>query len=179
MVTTNDKLMQWGKEPIENDKGKYVAVKVKNAQELYSWYSNQGIEVVPADELHCTIAYSKKDFEYEVSKEDIFVSEFNTYLEPLGDDGAVVLKIHSQELQDRFNRCMLAGATYDYPSYKPHITISYKEIDNIKDIKQPDFNIILGDEYTNPLNENWKDSLCREQSERKKDLEEKMENEND
>ena len=161
-----NKLLTYGKEPIDNDPGKYIAVKVKNAQELYDWYSNQGIEVVPADELHCTIAYSKKDFEYEVSKADIFVSEFNTYLEPLGDDGAIVLKIHSQELQDRFNRCILAGATYDYPSYKPHITISYKEIENIKDIKQPDFDIVLGDEYTNILNENWKE-----------DLEEKMEDE--
>ena len=56
------KLLVYGKEPIENDKGKYVAVKVKNAQELYAWYSNQGIEVVPADELHWTIAYSKKRF---------------------------------------------------------------------------------------------------------------------
>jgi protoheme ferro-lyase len=55
-----------------------------------------------------------------------------------------------------------------YPSYKPHITISYKEIENIKDIKQPDFDIILGDEYTNPLNENWKE-----------ELEEKMEKENE
>ena len=109
----DNKLLDWGKEPIENDPGKYIAVKVKNAKEVYDWYFNQGVEVIPKDELHCTIAYSKKDFEYTISKEDIYVSEFNSNLEPLGDDGAIVLKIHSQELQDRFNRCIIAGATYD------------------------------------------------------------------
>ena len=34
-----------------------------------------------------------------------------------------------------------------------------KDEDNIKDIKQPDFDIILGDEYTNHLNEKWKEYL--------------------
>ena len=164
----DNKLLDWGKEPIKNDPGKYIAVKVKNAKEVYDWYFNQGVEVIPKDELHCTIAYSKKDFEYTISKEDIYVSEFNSNLEPLGDDGGIVLNIHSQELQDRFNRCIIAGATYDYPSYKPHITISYSGIDNIDEIKQPDFDIILGSEYTNPLDENWSDSL-----------EEKMEKENE
>lgn len=154
-----NKLLKWGKEPLEKDPGKYIGVKVKNAKEVYDWYNNQGVEVIPEDELHCTIAYSKKDFEYTISKDDIHVSEFNSVLEPLGDDGAIVLKIHSQELQDRFNRCIAAGATYDYPSYKPHITISYSGIDNINDIKQPDFDIILGDEYANPLNEDWKEEL--------------------
>lgn len=163
-----NKLLNWGKEPIENDKGKYIAVRVKNAQELHDWYSKQGVEVIPNDELHCTIAYSKKDFEYTISKDDIFVSEFNSKLEPLGNDGAVVLKIYSQELQDRFNRCINAGATYDYPSYKPHITISYKEIENLDDIIQPDFDIVLGDEYTNPLDEDYKEKI-----------EEKLENNND
>ena len=67
----DNKLLDWGKEPIENDPGKYIAVKVRNAKEVYDWYTNQGVEVIPKDELHCTIAYSKKDFEYTISKEDI------------------------------------------------------------------------------------------------------------
>jgi len=160
----DNKLFEWGSEPKENDKGKFIAVKVKNAKEVYDWYINQGIEVIPEDELHCTIAYSKKDFEYTLSKEDIYIPESSSKLEKLGDAGAIVLKIYSQELQDRFNRCINAGATYDYPSYKPHITISYSEVDNLENIKQPDFDIILGDEYTNELEEDWK-----------KKLEEKME----
>ena len=70
MVKTNDKLMQWGKEPIENDRGKYIAVKVKNAQELYDWYSNQGIKVVPKEES-TIIDRPCSSEEYEYTKEDI------------------------------------------------------------------------------------------------------------
>lgn len=48
------------------------------------------------------------------------------------------------------------NATYDYPIFQPHITLTYnytgKDIANLPTI---DFDIILGEEYVEDLNLDW------------------------
>lgn len=41
------------------------------------------------------------------------------------DGGAVVLRLDSPELQRRWRELRDAGASWDYPDYRPHVTITY------------------------------------------------------
>ena len=147
----------------EASKGTYVARKVKNAESLYNHYKNQGVNVIPIEELHCTIAYSKKEFKPKLNSKDIEImydEDIYPYLEPLGNDGCIVMKFKSKEMTERWQDCIDRGAIYDYESYIPHITIAIDEKDlDLKSIRKPDFNIILSDEYTEELDLNWKDKL--------------------
>lgn len=147
----------------ESSKGTYVARKVKNAESLYNHYKNQGVNVIPMEELHCTIAYSKKEFKPKLNSKDIEImydEDIYPYLEPLGNDGCIVMKFKSKEMTERWQDCIDRGAIYDYESYIPHITIAIDEKDlDLKSIRKPDFNIILSNEYTEELDLNWKDKL--------------------
>lgn len=149
--------------PVE--KGTYVSRKVRNPEILYNFFKDQGVNVVPMNELHCTIAYSKKEFLLDVDHNEITIKpeQLKSKLEPLGDEGAVVLKFESDEMVERFNHCIKKGATYDYPKYIPHISISYdgKDLD-LKKIKVPNFDIILYDEKSEELNLDWKAKILTE-----------------
>src|SRR5574343_188597 len=149
--------------PIE--KGTYVSRKVKNPETLYNFFKDQGVNVIPMNELHCTIAYSKKEFLLDVDNNEITIKpeQLKSKLEPLGNEGAVVLKFESDEMTERFNHCIEKGATYDYPKYIPHISISYdgKDLD-LNSIKVPNFDIILYDEKSEELNLDWKAKILTE-----------------
>ena len=141
--------------------GTYVSLKVKNNSEFYNWFKKQGINVEDKENLHCTLSYSRKEFIHKENKEEVIVSPNKIKsIEPLGNDGAIVLKFESDEMQKRFNQCMSEGATYDYDEYIPHITITYDGKDlNLKDIEKPNFDIVLHNEKTEPLNLDWKEKL--------------------
>jgi hypothetical protein len=46
-------------------------------------------------------------------------------VQPLGDQGAVVLHFISPELVWRHNDMVAHGASHDYDAYRPHMTISF------------------------------------------------------
>ena len=152
-------------EVIPVEKGTYVSRKVRNPEILYNFFKDQGVNVVPMNELHCTIAYSRKEFLLDVDHNEITISpkQLKSKLEPLGNEGAIVLKFESDEMVERFNHCIEKGATYDYPKYQPHISISYdgKDLD-LNSIKVPNFDIILYDEKSEELNLDWKAKILTE-----------------
>jgi hypothetical protein len=90
---------------IAESKGTYVSVKVQNHEELSKWFQDQGLKTIQSNEMHCTIAYSKKEFKHKIIKDNIIVNDF-LEISPLGDDGCLVLKFKSAELQERFKNCM-------------------------------------------------------------------------
>jgi hypothetical protein len=73
---------------------------------------------------------------------------------PLGDKGALVLHIESQTLQDRHAQALAAGASHDWPTYQPHVTLSYGHSGPVP-TTPPDFPLTFGPEVHGPLNENW------------------------
>ena len=146
------------KEEMETTKGTYVAIDVENHEQLYNWFKDQGIEPIVSTEMHCTIAYSRKEFNIDnhigriIIKPEQFIG-----IEELGNGGCAVLKYNSDELQARFNTCMSAGATYDYDSYIPHTTFALNLTkEQISKLKLPDFDIVLVNEYSKELNIEWK-----------------------
>lgn len=152
-------------EEMETIKGTYVAIDVENHEQLFNWFKDQGIEPIVSTEMHCTIAYSRKEFNIDnyigriIIKPEQFIG-----IEELGNEGCAVLKYNSDELQSRFNACMSAGATYDYDSYIPHTTFALNLTkEQISKLKVPNFDIVLVGEHTDELNIEWKSKINKDE----------------
>jgi DNA/RNA endonuclease G (NUC1) len=135
--------------------GTYAAFELteKSNKELYQWIeSNRIVSATPQNELHVTTTFSLKNVEIEPSKKQIRIPK-ETYSIAVYKD-ALVLEIQSEELQKIHKAARLAGATYSFPSYKPHITISYDAKANkdfLDNPNVPTFDIILSHEVVKPL----------------------------
>jgi hypothetical protein len=173
-MDANMHLIDEDKEEMETTKGTYVAINVENHEQLFNWFKDQGIEPIVSTEMHCTIAYSRVEFNIDnyigriIIKPEQFIG-----IEELGNEGCAVLKYNSDELQDRFNTCMSAGATYDYDSYIPHTTFALNLTkEQISKLKLPNFDIVLVGEYTDELDIEWKSKIEKdEEAMENKDIE--------
>ena len=115
----------------------YVYRKVVNANEIIKWAREQGIEkMLPAEELHVTIAYSKTPMDWTQIPEDwsgdergrIRVKPGSTRAFEEFGDGAKVLVFASSDLKWRNETITEAGASWDYDDYHSHITITYGDV---------------------------------------------------
>lgn len=77
---------------------------------------------VPAEKLHSTVVYSRVQIAY-VPVYNTHILATKAKLHKFGD--ALVLLFDSPYLQERHLYGELLGATYDFPEYLPHITLSY------------------------------------------------------
>ncbi len=106
----------------------YVKRPLKNAAELIEWAHAAGIKkTLPADEMHVTLAFSKEPVMWPEPQTDDTIpdAEGLRTVEPLGDKGAVVLRFEAPQFQKRWSDLRDAGAVWDYPTFKPHVTITY------------------------------------------------------
>lgn len=116
-----------------------------------------------ADKFHTTISYSRVPIEWE-PREDLqddpsaeVVAGGLTVFESRKDSTrCLVLLLDSDYLQERFDTAIEAGATHDFPDYKPHITLSYDigTLD-IKRLPVPEVELVLSHEYAEPLDNDW------------------------
>lgn len=116
----------------------YVSRKVLNAAEIIKWAKSQGMtDLAEADSLHVTIAYSTKPVDWLKMGEGwdgdrkgvISIAPGGPRIvEPLGNMTAVLM-FASSSLTWR-NRSMIeAGASWDWPDYTPHISLTKAAID--------------------------------------------------
>jgi hypothetical protein len=143
----------------------YVARDVLNGDEIIKWAKAQGFnKCVSPDDMHVTIAYSKRkvnwndipdSFDHVQSKDD-----GERHIEKLGEGEAVVLRFENADLSRRWQEIMDAGASWDWESYKPHVTITYdgKTMD-IDDIEPFTGVIKLGPEKFEELNPSWASTI--------------------
>jgi hypothetical protein len=104
----------------------YIKRTLQNVDDLTAWAKANGFKNL--DDMHVTVAFSRTPIDWDkigASRETITVSSGKRFIEQLGDEGAVVLRFESSQLQQRWKQICDAGASWDYPSYKPHVTISY------------------------------------------------------
>lgn len=169
----------------------YVYRPVENAADIIAWAESQGFKSTqPAEKLHVTLAYSKTplnwahlhdDYHLEPSEyarscgcEVVSRSDDNSKrrkitggvreVKALGSDGAVVLAFESDSLTQRWMDFKRAGAVWKFPSYTPHITITYdgKGVDLSK-VHPYAGDIILGEECWEEIDENGqKDAIAAE-----------------
>src|SRR5690606_11822548 len=120
----------------------YVSRPLLNAQELIDWAKGQGFETtVEAGDLHVTLAFSKRPVDWMAvpsawspAGDDgtLTVPPGGARLvEPLGNGGAVVLLFSSGNLAYRHGEIERAGATWDFPQYQPHVTITWNAPDGL------------------------------------------------
>lgn len=142
----------------------YVSKPLKNADELIAWAKSQGFKTtLPAEEMHVTVVYSKKPVDWSTigeGKPDVSVIGGKRWLERLGDEGAVVLRFESPDLQGRHGALRDAGASSDYVGYRPHVTISYNaEGLDISKIEPFDGPLMFGAEYVAEINSGWHEKI--------------------
>lgn len=131
-----------------------------SAQRLHDWAVAAGIpNVVPPELMHATQVHSTAEVSgLEPNLTMIDIGD-GRWLSQLGKGNALVMFFQSPEMQARFKEATAAGASWDFPSFMPHITISYDTGDI--DAHQygmeapPDVPLQLGPEEFKASNDNW------------------------
>ena len=157
----------------EHRSGTYAAVSVsKSSQNEIENFVKQFIDVnddavlVKPEDYHCTLIYSKHpcpevkemDFGLPIEATPIGFELFESNSESTKGSMCLVLLLESKELRELEKKCRDDyGATSDFPSYKPHISLVYnftKEKPNDNIVKR--LNIIEFDENNvDPLKSDW------------------------
>lgn len=147
----------------------YVHRKLVNAEKLVAWARKQGFKTVvdPAD-MHVTVAYSTKPVNWFGMGDD-----YGFYREPLrvmpggprvvdqlGDKGAVVLHFWDGYLANRHRTMREAGASWDFPTYLPHVTFTYDpgHVDLSK-VEPFTDELLFGPEIFEPIVDDWQDTI--------------------
>lgn len=141
----------------KGDEGLYVHRPLTNAKDLHTWAQGAGIpNLVPPDDMHATIVYSRAPAEMEPETNPVTVNGGKRKIGALGDKGAVVLHFESPELQAQHQDASMAGASHDFPAFQPHVTLTYDAGGmDLSKISPPDFPLEFGGEVHAPLNVSW------------------------
>jgi len=158
-------------------KGTYAGVLLSQDDEdrIISIVKEMGIpNPIPRNDIHITLLYSRKVLPNYKPADSLDIWSYPTEFHIFnGQDGKdiLVLKLNSPDLVKRHKELMKEhGATYDFPEYIPHITLSYDLEDymnNEKDRKQAinekfksllPKEIYLTREYEEELNLDWEDN---------------------
>lgn len=140
----------------------YVCRKVVNAAEILAHYRAQGVgELVAADDMHVTITYSRQPVNWmqmgEAWESELKVNAGGARLmEAFGaNQDTLVLAFVCSSLSWRHEGMVQAGASWDWPDYQPHVSISYAFDGDIESIEPWRGEIKLGPEIFEAINENW------------------------
>src|SRR5690606_19972287 len=140
----------------------YVRRQVKNWRAIAEWAKRQGFATTLGSAMHVTIAFSRAAVDWMKVSES-WAAELTVaaggprVVEALGDKGAVVLMFKASELEWRHQAIREAGASWDWPEYQPHVTITYappEGLDLEAVIPFPGA-IELGPEIFEVLNDDW------------------------
>ena len=147
----------------KNQKGTYAGLKFDNESNktLIKLVNELGIpNPIDINEIHMTLLYSRKYLpNYKPAgniDEWAYPTKFNVF-ETFDKKRALVLMVDSPFAEKRHNMLMKEhNATYDYPSYLPHVTLSYDigEL-NIPEWKNIPEKLHINVEYYEELNLEW------------------------
>ena len=110
---------------------------------------------VPREKIHSTIVYSRVTVPYVASSGSFEVAtsgELEVWDTQSGK--TLVLKLDSDYLAFRHNYAKALGATYDFPEYRPHITLSY-DVGAASFGGKVNINVVLAHEKKETLDLTW------------------------
>lgn len=83
--------------------------------------------IVPDHDFHCTIVYSKVPCPAVTTIIPHFpITTTSNEFDIFGQEKrCLVLRLESEDIHNLFKQAMMLGASYDYPKYEPHVTLSY------------------------------------------------------
>jgi hypothetical protein len=134
---------------------------ILNGDEIYTWAKQQGFtSALARGDMHVTIAFSKEPFAWpkllKPEARNLTIRGGVRTVEKFGD--AIVLCFPSRKLHDRWQEMMDQGASYDFPHYRSHVTISYQDVDT-SDVKPYEGDLIFGSEKFDEIDEDWNDKI--------------------
>lgn len=150
-----------GKVLAKTGPGTYVGRLLQNGDEVEAWLESVGIPDWSAgqeldDNLHVTIAHSVVAFpsDHPDDMVEAYASEWGI----LGTDDALVLYLDSPELYEDHDETDSAGARWDFPNYRPHLTLTYLDSseaeawrEHIATAPLPPFALLFGPQIVAPL----------------------------
>lgn len=148
--------------------GMIVKRPVLNGEEWNAWATRHGIpSPVAADDLHVTIIYSEVEVLMKPEVRPLVITTSRSYFAMFGpDDDVLVLALggyDTWELNDRNYFFQANGATTKWPTFRPHMTLSYEAdgfdlpLDALTDA--PDYVILGGEIYDEPRSDDVAKSL--------------------
>ena len=149
----------------------YVYRQLLNASEVLDHFRAQGFRTtLPAEELHVTVTYSKRPVnwfgmgQFGSNTGEVIVGPGGPRLiEPMGDGSAVALLFQSPDLQWRHREMRDAGASWDYPSYLPHVTLTYEAGDiDLSKVEPYQGRLVFGPERFEAIQANWHELVDEE-----------------
>lgn len=144
----------------------YACRKLLNGEEFLEHFYKQGFpravtKTFSASDLHVTIAHSKKPFDWssiKPHKQNVLIkgSSNNRSIKELGDKDAIVQTFSSSILHARWEALKALGAHWDYPTYQPHVTITFKHVDlDVSKIEPYLDNLLFGPEIFSEVSSDW------------------------
>lgn len=143
----------------------YVSRPLLNARAFISWARSQGFsKTVQPGELHVTLAFSREPVSWcRLTPRRSTVTNHRVSgrsVECLGDKGAVVLLFPSTLITARHAQFRSAGCSWDFPSFHPHVTITYNGADvDLSHVKPFHGPLRFGSEVFSEVDEDWSDSI--------------------
>lgn len=140
----------------------FVKRRLLNGDAIKSWAEDQDFpNMLPECDLHVTIAHSSDPVDwtkFEEQNRNLKIIGGTRSIDQFGD--AVVLCFATNRLQERWQEFRDEGASWDFDSYKPHITITYEAIP--ADVEPYRGELILGPEIFSEVEENWADNVIED-----------------
>lgn len=153
--------------PQTNLKTLYVNRPLTNADELIAWAKAAGFpKTVTAPDMHVTVCFTDEPIDWTEpgdSFDTLRAEGGKRALAAFGKDGsAIVLTFELQELTDRWQQFIDAGASWKHDGYTPHISITYDglpdgvDLDSIEPYTGP---LDFGPEEFSEVKDDWADQV--------------------
>ena len=140
----------------------YVSRPLLNTDDIRTWAGSQGFAST-VDDMHVTIAFSKQPVEWHKFTPQgnrLTIHGGERRVEALGDKGAVVLLFAAGRLKERWQEFCDGGASWDFPSYQSHVTVTYKGQNlDLSQMTAYDGDLVFGPEKFAPVVEDWDDKI--------------------
>lgn len=101
-----------------------------NADAIVEWAASERLAIRPPDQMHVTVAYSRAPVDwiaagYPGQQAEVIVAfDDRRRLELLGAPAVVALMFDAPELSERHAALLGIGASWDFPTYRPHVTLA-------------------------------------------------------
>ena len=125
----------------------YVCRNVLNTKDFIKFYDSQGLKLDNA--LHVTLCYSTTKLDWNsLSKPERNIIQVNNSVLRKHDlfGKKLVLKLNLSSLIVRHKEFRKQGASFDFPVYQPHISLTDSDKTSVNKIKPYNGKILLGAE---------------------------------
>ncbi len=146
------------------EKNLYVYRGLLNGDDLQAWAKEQGFKTtLESEDMHVTIAYSKEKFDWsgiQPEKNKLIVRSGQRKIRRLGD--AIVLMFTSNRLRERWAELVDAGASWDFPQYISHVSLSFENeipLNTLKHMIPYTGELIFGGEIFQEIEKDWSDGI--------------------